>query len=342
MASFPVETNKPTSSFGSARRFDIPKSKRETPGPGEYVGSALTSSQYASCASLPWSTISRSQKAEKTAGYVGAQSVFGAQVSSTLRSASASSFGLARRLPVLKTPGPLDYSPHNTSAFSRSAEKRDRSFGSDDRFNLSTPSPEQKTPGQIGIDSYQAGYAALGPGRVLSDWRNTPNFSFSTGARTDKKLIFNSQANKWRSQGPVGQCALHPRRAAAPPHRRTHAPTHATQHTSQRPHAHHAILHARALRAQDLAGPALARPASNRQRARQGARGVPQGTLPSPEAARGAARADVHAALALLGRALPARQDGIGAAWAPRDDEQAQPQPDADARRRRLGIGRRS
>ena len=180
MASFPtIQSNQHTSSMGTSSRFGVPKSARLTPGPGAYVGSEITASQYASSPSAPWNarTSAPVLRKSRSSEYMGQGSTFGAQSTSVRSSTPASSFGTARRLPREdKVPGPGAYG--FSSSFARSAEKRDgtgSSFGgSQDLGRLDTwaaLSPEEQTPGP-----HQAGPASCGGGHVLSGWRSGGSF----------------------------------------------------------------------------------------------------------------------------------------------------------------------
>ena len=212
MASFPtVQSNQHTSSMGTSSRFGVPKSARFTPGPGAYVGSEITGSQYASSPSAPWipRTATPGLRKSTSSEYMGQGSTFGAQSTSVRASTPRSSFGTAHRLlREDKVPGPGAYG--FSSSFARSAEKRDgigSSFGgSQDLGRLATwasLSPEEQTPGP-----HQAGPDSCGGGHVESTWRNAPSVSF-LGNSCERKITLNpsGQAGGWRSQGIMGRCA---------------------------------------------------------------------------------------------------------------------------------------
>ena len=187
----------PTSSMGTSSRFPKPK---PTPGPGDYQSMTPCESQYASTTSLPFGSKSRSQKQlSSSASLMGPVSMFGAQVQSEHSSAPSPSFGLARRVTQSSTPGPGDF----VSSFAKTYEMRERTFGSEERFNLATPSPEQQTPGP-----HSAGLEAIGPG-YLSDWPNAPSFSFA-GKSCEAKLLLGDEPSKWRSQGIYGRASPGP------------------------------------------------------------------------------------------------------------------------------------
>ena len=306
MASFPVvKSTAPSASMGTSRRFPMAK---PTPGPGHYnesFGKEFSLSQYSSMNSPAFGSKTRSKLPKPSdSAHVAQRSMFGAQASSVLVSSPSPTFGGASRYGAMSaTPGPSAYSPES-SAFTRSMEQRERSFGSEERFNFTKPSYEQMTPGP-----HSAGFDSIAS-HALSDWANAPSFSF--GGKSCEAVALASQGRGWRSQGVFGRraAALHTRPTRVRP-LDTRAPP------------------SRDPRAQALARPVLARHSEDRPGdGQRRAGGLAQGAVLRAKASHRAECADLSANDALLGRPQAARQEPDRAAQPAGDDEQAQPQAD--------------